>query len=106
MYIAELRAFKKYLVEHTSISELRSLNLLGVQFALCEASKYFFYLRYESGSIYKPASKDIELILTDVRESDAARLRAIWDYWQHDETEEGGGDIIDDQFHPDHLAPQ
>ena len=103
MYIEELRAFKKYLMERTSVSELRSLNLLGVQFALCEASKYFFYLRYESGSIYKPASRDIELILKAVNDSDAARLRAIWEYWEQDDAEESGG-VDDDQFHPDHLV--
>ena len=42
MYIEELRNFKRYLQQHTTIAQLRSLNLLGVQFALCEASKYFF----------------------------------------------------------------
>ena len=35
----ELRAFRTYLQSHTSIAELKALNLLGVQFALCEASK-------------------------------------------------------------------
>ena len=70
-----------------------------------EASKYFFYLRYESGSIYKPASRDIELILKDVNESDAVRLRAIWEYWEQDDAEESGG-VDDDLHHPDHLIPQ
>ena len=39
MYVDELREFRAYLVGHTDITELKSLNLLGVQFALCEASK-------------------------------------------------------------------
>ena len=105
MYIEEIRNFKRYLQQHTTIAQLRSLNLLGVQFALCEASKYFLYLRYESGSIYKPASRDIELILKDVNESDAVRLRAIWEYWEQDDAEESGG-VDDDLHHPDHLIPQ
>ncbi len=37
MYIEELREFKAFLVEITEVAELQSLNLLGVQFALCEA---------------------------------------------------------------------
>ncbi len=51
MYLEELREFQIYLFSRTDVPELKSLNLLGVQFALCEASKYFFYLRYESGPI-------------------------------------------------------
>ena len=47
MYIDELREFKNYLQQKTNIPELRALNLLGVQFALCEASKYIFYLETE-----------------------------------------------------------
>ena len=39
LYVDELRAFRTYLQSHTSIAELKALNLLGVQFALCEASK-------------------------------------------------------------------
>ena len=74
-----------------------------MQFALCEASKYFFYLRYESGNIYKPASRDIELTLKDVSESDAVRLRAIWEYWEQDDAEESGG-VDDDHFHPYHMV--
>ena len=49
MYVEELRDFKAFLISSTDIAELRDLKLLGVQFALCEASKYLFFLRYESG---------------------------------------------------------
>ena len=41
----ELRDFRDFLVAHTVVEELRGLNLLGIQFALCEASKWLFYLR-------------------------------------------------------------
>jgi len=34
MYVDELRQFRAYLVEHTEIADLKSLNALGVQFAL------------------------------------------------------------------------
>ena len=84
--------------------ELKELNRLGVQFALCEASKYFFYLRYESGPLYRPASRDFQLVLQDVSPAEAKRLRAIWEYWEQDDAEENG-DVIDEQLHPDHLIP-
>ena len=41
----ELRDFREFLVANTVVEELRGLNLLGIQFALCEASKWLFYLR-------------------------------------------------------------
>ena len=50
MYVEELREYRRYLQQHATNEDLRSLNLLGVQFALCECSKHWFYLRYESGS--------------------------------------------------------
>ena len=71
--------------------------------ALCEASKYFFYLRYESGPLYRPASRDFQLVLQDISPAEAKRLRAIWDYWE--ETPEESGEVIDEQLHPDHLIP-
>ncbi len=37
MYVDELRDFRGFLIERTAIDDLRSLNLLGVQFALCSA---------------------------------------------------------------------
>jgi len=37
MYVAELRDFRAYLQGNTSVDELKELNLLGVQLALCEA---------------------------------------------------------------------
>ena len=63
MYLEELREFQAYLVANTGVAELKCLNLLGTQFALCEASKYFFYLRYEAGQLYKPSSRDFGLAL-------------------------------------------
>ena len=66
--------------------------------------RYFFYLRYESGSIYRPASREFKLALHDVLEAEAKRLRAIWEYWEED-TEEIV-EVADDQLHPDHLIPQ
>ena len=103
MYVAELREFRDYLQANTSIDELKELNLLGVQFALCEASNYFFYLRYESGPLYRPASRDFQLVLKGVTPANAKRLRAIWEYWE--ETAEESGEIIDEQIHPDYLIP-
>ena len=103
MYVAELREFRVYLQENTSVVELKELNLLGVQLALCEASEYFFYLRDESGSIYRPASRAFHLALQDVSAAEAKRLRAIWDYWE--ESPEESGEMIDEQLHPDHLIP-
>ena len=99
MYLEELREFQAYLVAKTEVAELKSLNLLGTQFALCEASKYFFYLRYESGHLYKPSSRDFDLALQAVSEAERERLRGIWAYW-----EESGGGIMDieDELHPDH----
>ena len=79
------------------------LNLLGVQFALCEPSKYF-YLPYESGAIYKTASRDFHLAVQEVSEAEARRLRSIWEKWEED-TEEAV-DPTDDHLHPDHLIPQ
>ena len=35
MYLDELRAYRNFLIERTAIDDLRNLNLLGVQFALC-----------------------------------------------------------------------
>ena len=75
------------------------------RFALCEASKYMFFLRYSSGHIYKPSSRMFDLVLQEVKEADAARLRAMWLYWEHDETT-GAADAEDaapeDELHPDH----
>ena len=38
IYVAELLEFRDYAHDHTNVIELKELNLLGVQFALCEAS--------------------------------------------------------------------
>ena len=59
--------------------------------------------RYESGPIYKPNAKDFELVLHEVSEADAARLRSIWAYWEDSATieEEGAGTETAEDFHPD-----
>ena len=103
-----------------SIAELKALNLLGVQFALCEASKarvlwfgtgrdaqkkatsqYIFFLRYESGSLYKPSTRDLEVSLQPVSAPDAARMGSIWNYWEGESDEEGAP--VPDDLHPDHA---
>ena len=87
----------------TTVQKLKTLNLLGVQFALCEASKYLFYLSYESGPLYKP-SRDFELILHEASEPEKHRLAAIWSYWQGADEGGGGGDqrMAEADLHPDH----
>jgi hypothetical protein len=37
MYVDELREVRAFLHERTTVPELKALNLLGVQFATCEA---------------------------------------------------------------------
>ena len=36
MYLDELKSFCSWMVDHTGVPELQTLNLLGVQFALCD----------------------------------------------------------------------
>ena len=125
MYLAELREFKTFLVAHTDIQELKSHNLLGVQIALrrdvdfaslniglvrryngksakstlpwlCEASKYIFFLTYEKGPIYKPASRDFDLVLQTPSSSEAARLKSIWSYWEDTAIEETVDEVPED----------
>ena len=103
MYVAELREFRDYVHEHTNVKELKEVNIRGVQFALREALKYFFYFRYESGPLYRPASRDFQFVFQDVSAAEAKRLRAIWAYWE--QSPEESGEIIDEQLHPDHLIP-
>ena len=105
MYVAELREFRVYLQGRTSVAELKELNMLGILFALCEASKYFFYLQYESGAIYKPSSRDSHLALQAVSDAEAKRLRSIWEYWEEDTDESGEAVEAEEQLHPDHLIP-
>ena len=73
-----------------------------VQFALCEASKYFFYLKYESGVVYKPSSREFDLLLQQVSETDATRLKAIWCYWEQDDAPDEVNQ--EDELHPDHRV--
>ena len=94
----EMREFKLF-VEKSDVPDLKALNLLGIQFALCECSKYFFYLQYESGGLYKPATRDFELELASDF-SDVQRLAAIWTFWERDEPEDVA---VDDGPHPDHA---
>ena len=74
-----------------------------MQFALCEGSKYLFYLRFEAGPIYKPSTRDFEIELSDVVAADAERLNVIWDYWENEGHEDG--EAPDDNLHPDHRVP-
>ena len=74
-----------------------------MQFALCEGSKYLFYLRFEAGPIYKPSTRDFEIELSDVVAADAERLNVIWDYWENEDHEDG--EAPDDNLHPDHQIP-
>ncbi len=98
MYVNELRDFRAYLVANTDVVELKSLNLLGVQFALCEASKYFFYLRYGSGALYRPSSRDFDVEVKECLQAEAARLRSIWSYWEEENVEDA---TEEDELHPD-----
>ena len=75
----------------------------GIQFALCEASKWLFYLRYESGALYRPSSRDFELSFASWEEADATRLQAIWVYWEQDDAV--AGVVMEDDLHPDYRPP-
>ena len=72
------------------------------RFALCEASKYIFYLRYESGPIYKPSSRDFELALHEVSVSEKLRLAGIWSYWEQNDS--GEEEDVQVDLHPDHVV--
>ena len=74
-----------------------------MQFALCEGSKYLFFLRYEAGPIYKPSTRDFEVELKDFAPSDAERLYVIWDYWEKEEQYDAEG--AEDELHPDYRIP-
>jgi hypothetical protein len=56
--------------------------------ALCEASKYIFYLETEHGPIYKPSTRDFELALLEPSETETNRLKSIWCYWEADTSED------------------
>ena len=58
----------------------------------------------EAGPLYKPKDRDFELALKEIAPTDAERLRAIWNYWESDDTEEAAD--TEDGLHPDHLLPQ
>ena len=60
----------------------------------------------EAGPLYKPQSRDFELVLKDLVPADAERLRAIWSYWEESEDAEAAADTTEDLLHPDHLLPQ
>ena len=65
---------------HTKLPKLRALNLLGVQFALCEGSKYIRYLEFDKGQLYRPGVRDFVLEHQDVDASDLASLHAGWTF--------------------------
>ena len=64
-------------------------------------SQYLFYLRYESGSLYKPSTRDNEVSLQPVSAGDAARMASIWNYWEGESDEEGAP--VPDELHPDYA---
>ena len=64
-------------------------------------SQYIFFLRYESGSLYKPSTRDLEVSLQPVSAPDAARMGSIWNYWEGESDEEGAP--VPDDLHPDHA---
>ena len=72
-----------------------------MQFSLCECSKYFFFLKYDSGQLYKPSTRDFEVAMRDISSADADRLRSIWAYWEEEVTEDAPAEA--DEFHPDHV---
>ena len=74
------------------------------RFALCEASKYIFYLRYEAGAIYKKSSREFELILQEVSEPEKRRLAAIWSYWEQNDSREEEEVQVEEGLHPDHAV--
>ena len=65
-------------------------------------SQYIFFLRYESGSLYKPSTRDFDVSLHPVSESDVARLRSMWTYWEA-ESDAEGAPFVPDDLHPDHA---
>ena len=61
-------------------------------------------MRYESGSIYKPQTRDFHLTLREVSDAEAKRPRSIWEYWGEDHEE--SVEVAEEQLHPDHfIAP-
>ena len=78
MYLRELEDFQIYLRQHTTIDVLQDLNLLGIQFALCEASKYIFYLEFASGPEYKPKSREQILEIEAPDSEHEARIKHCW----------------------------
>ncbi len=70
---------------------------------MCEASKYMFFLRYESGQLYRPATREFELVLKEFTPQEAERLASIWEYWERDSEPEGEV-IAEDELHPDHIV--
>ena len=72
---------------------------------MCEASKYIFYLTYESGSIYKPSSRDFDLKLQEIVPAEAARLASIWTFWEKDSDSETemAPMSVEEEVHPDEM---
>ena len=75
-----------------------------LEFALCEGSKYIFYLQYEAGPIYKPASRDFELVVKEVMPAERQRLASIWTFWEKDsESETEVAMAMEEEVHPDQM---
>ena len=73
---------------------------------MCEASKYIFYLQYESGSIYKPSSRDFDLKLQEIVPAETERLASIWTFWEKDSESENEVQPmpLEEEMHPDQVV--
>ena len=58
-------------------------------------------MRFGSGPLYKPSTKDFEPSLQAVCPDEKARLTNIWNYWEADDATEPDH-TMEDELHPDH----
>ena len=70
-----------------------------------EASKYIFYLKYDSGHVYKPSQRDFVLELKEVVPAEAERLSSIWNFWSRENEELDESAENEECVHPDLLLP-
>ena len=78
MYVEELRDFQRYLVATCRLQELHGLNLLGVQFGLCKASKYLYHLEFERGAKYVAGVRSGVVAFREFEDGDVLDMRAVW----------------------------
>lgn len=67
----------------------------------CEVSKYIFFLHTGSGPLYKPATRDFELVLKVVNAPDAEKLSSSWQYWALQDSNAETVDVPEEGPHPD-----